>query len=371
MASADLDAVFEAGVTPAEVAAQFDGPTLRRLAPHLDESAAHDVARLLADPRVARMLDETWQTPPYGEPMLAETLVRQLMQHPDLARMILTTPELANSLTARPLTLHHLAAHHQAIDVLGSVLDDIAERGAGVFAADDGSVEATPLTEEQRDISDSFTGIDDLAVQPGFDLSRKSDPLYRQRYLDWLYQEAVVAQAEVTALAERLASRAGEGATAKPRPGPKDRQRAEDKVIKYGSDVSLLTDLAAAKVVFTRLQDLYQALRQLQSEPGVRVVEFEDRFISPQASGYRDVQMMLRTANGHVAEFRLHLAALDEVATWEHALYKVRRDLKGIADQDGRGMSSMESALRNGILKQERQHFWVALRRTLGRVKDE
>ncbi|MEU5938241.1 toxin glutamine deamidase domain-containing protein [Micromonospora sp. NPDC047548] len=366
-ANADLDAVFGAGVTPAELAAQLDGPTLRRFAPHLDDAAARDVARLLADPRVDRMLDETWRTPPYGEPMLAETLVRQLTQRPDLVRMILATPELANSLTARPLTLHHLATHQQAIDVLGSVLDDIAARSAEVIAAETASAEATPLTDEQRRISNSFTGNDDLAVQPGFDLSRRSDPSYRKQYLDWLYQEAVVAQDEVAALAERLASRAGGSATAEPRPGPKDRQRAEDKVSKYRFDVSLLTDLAAAKVVFTRLDDVYQALGELQLEPGVRIVEFEDRFISPQASGYRDVQMMLRTANGHVAEFRLHLAALDEVATWEHALYEVRRDLKAVADQDRRSMSSMEHALRKGIIRQERQYFWVALRETVDR----
>ncbi|MEV0805201.1 toxin glutamine deamidase domain-containing protein [Micromonospora sp. NPDC050200] len=366
-ANADLDAVFGAGVTPAEVAAHLDAPTLRRLAPHLDDAAARDVARLLADPRVDRMLDETWRTPPYGEPMLAEALVRQLTQRPDLVRMILATPELANSLTARPLTLHHLAVHQQAVDVLGAVLDDIAARSAEVVAAETASAEATPLTDEQRRISNSFTGTDDLAVQPGFDLSRRSDPSYRKQYLDWLYQEAVVAQVEVTALAERLAGRAGGSATAEPRPGPKDRQRAEDKVSKYRFDVSLLTDLAAAKVVFTRLDDLYQALGELRSDPGVRIVEFEDRFISPQVSGYRDVQMMLRTANGHVAEFRLHLAALDEVATWEHALYEVRRDLKAVADQDRRSMSSMEHALRKGILRQERQYFWVALRETLDR----
>ncbi|MGK5442954.1 toxin glutamine deamidase domain-containing protein [Micromonospora sp. URMC 105] len=365
--SADLDAVFAAGVTPAEVAAQLDGPTLQRLARHLDDAAARDVARLLADARVARMLDETWQTPPQGEPLLAETLVRQLTQRPDLARMILATPELAYSLTARPLTLHHLAAHPRAIGVMDSVLDDIVERSTEVVAADEGSVDDTPLTDEQRRVSNFFANIDDLAVQPGFDLKQKSDPLYRKRYLDWLYEEAVVAQAEVTALAERLARRAGGGAIAKPRPGPKDRQRAEDKIIKYRSDVSLLTDLAAAKVVFNRLEDLYQALRELQAEPGVSIVEFDDRFISPQSSGYRDVQMMLRTANGHVAEFRLHLAALDEVAAWEHALYKVRRDLKAVADQAGRRMTPMEFALRNGILKQERQYFWTALRETLDR----
>ena len=60
----------------------------------------------------------------------------------------------------------------------------------------------------------------------------------------------------------------------------------------------------------------------------------EDRFVAPQESGYRDVQLILEMSNGHLAEFRLHLAALDEVAVWEHALYEVRRDLDSIARQE-------------------------------------
>ncbi|MEH0974860.1 toxin glutamine deamidase domain-containing protein [Micromonospora sp. CPCC 205546] len=124
-AEPDLERVFAAGVTPAEVAAGVDPSALRRLVPQLDDAGTEDVARLFADPRVQRMLDETWRHPPKDEPMLAENLVRQLAQRPDLARMVLATPELATSLTARPLTMLHLAAKQQAIDVLGSVLDDI------------------------------------------------------------------------------------------------------------------------------------------------------------------------------------------------------------------------------------------------------
>ncbi|MBQ0892593.1 hypothetical protein KBX37_05655 [Micromonospora sp. U56] len=362
-ASAHLDAAFEAGITPAEVAAQLDGPTLRRLAPHLDEAAAHDVARLLVDPQVARMLDETWQTPPYGEPMLAETLVRQLTQHPDLARMILATPELANSLTARPLTLHHLATHQRAIDVLGSVLDNIAERGAHTIAAvDPPDPVATPLSDAQRQISASVHVDGESVAQPGFDRSRSDDPAYRKAYLDELYEAAAVAQIDLNRVASELAYVDGE-AVGHPgwRPKPKDRRRALDKIEKYRGNASRLRDLAAAKVEFRCLDDLYAALARLRDRPDVRIVQYEDRFLAPQDSGYRDVQLVLEMPNGHLAEFRLHLAALDEVAVWEHVLFEVRRDLASLAREGARGLSDTEKAIADSILRREQQFFWRAL----------
>ncbi|WP_204341939.1 toxin glutamine deamidase domain-containing protein [Micromonospora terminaliae] len=366
--SGSLDEVFAAGVTPVELAQHADGPTLQRLVPGLDPAAAGDLTRLLADPRVQQMLDQTWEAPPRREELLAETLVRQLAQRPDLVRMILSTPELANSLTARPVTLHHLASHQKAIDVLGAALDDIAERGPAVVARENSLRPAeTPLTQEQRRISVSCEAGERDPVQPGFDQTRRSDPTYRREYLDQLYRDAARVQPEVTRLACSLASSSAGAAEAKPRSGPKDRQRAEDKVTKYGGDVSSLTDLAAASVSFEKLADLYAALEALQGELGDDIVYFEDRFVVPQKSGYRDILMMLRMPDGHIAEFRLQLKALDRVADWEHALYEVGRDLKAIADQEGRSMSTMERALRGGLLRQTRHYFWEALQGSMTR----
>ncbi|WP_249030837.1 toxin glutamine deamidase domain-containing protein [Micromonospora echinospora] len=364
--ASDLDAVFAAGVSPAEFAAAADGDVLRRLAPHLDEPAVRNLATMFAEPRVQRMLLDTWQTPPKGEPLLAETLVRQLTQRPDLVAMILATPELMASLTARPVTLHHLASHQQAIDVLGSVLDDIAQRGPEkCVMAGAPEPEATPLTDEQRRISLSVEILDYEVVQPGFDSRRRSDSVYGRRYLDALYVAAAEAQIELTGLAVRLA---WDGVRQIGRPGwrsaPKDRRRAEDKVSKYQGDVSQLRDLAGAKIEFQSLDQLYQVLDRLRHEPDVRIVSCDDRFRHPQPSGYRDVQLLLEMSNGHIAEFRLHLAALDEVAAWEHALYEVRRDLKALARQEGRPLSVMEQAIFDGVLRREQELFWAALQST-------
>ncbi|MFG1655252.1 toxin glutamine deamidase domain-containing protein [Micromonospora chersina] len=364
--SRSLDEVFAAGVTPVELAQHLDGPTLQRLVPELEPAAAEDLTRLLADPRVRQMLDQTWEAPPRGEELLAETLVRQLAQRPDLVRMILSTPELANSLTARPVTLHHLASHQKAIDVLGEVLDEIAERGAAVAAAvRTPPVAPTPLTSEQMEVSAAFAVQGPAAVQPGFDLDRLEDAAYKQQYLDQLYASAVVAQAEIDALGRSLVETLGSKGKYYPRSKPKDRGRAEDKIEGYGGDVSQLTDLAAGRVSYERLDDLYEALASLRGDERLRLVEFEDRFVAPQKGGYRDVQMMVRTSTGHIAEFRLHLAALDEVATWEHSLYEVRRDLGSVAREQGRSLSDMESAIRKGIIHRQREYFWAALESAL------
>ncbi|MFI0792969.1 hypothetical protein ACH4OY_09745 [Micromonospora rubida] len=170
-------------MTPAEFAAEADASMLRRLVPSLDEPAAHAVAGLLGDDRVRTTLHDTWHTPPKGEPMLAETLATQLAHRPDLAQMILASPALAGSLTARPRTLHDLASHQQAIDVLGEVLDDIAQRGAAAVAGEaPATVRPTPLNDSQRRLSASFTHAGERAIQPGFDLECRDDPAYRANY---------------------------------------------------------------------------------------------------------------------------------------------------------------------------------------------
>ncbi|MFD6634886.1 toxin glutamine deamidase domain-containing protein [Micromonospora chalcea] len=369
--SGSLDAAFAAGVTPVELAQAADAPTLRRLAPGLDAAAAADLSRLLADPRIQRMLDQSWEAPPRREELLAETLVRQLAERPDLVRMILATPELANSLTARPLTLHHLASHQQAIDVLQDVVGEIRERGADVVASTEPpALMPTPLTGAHLEVSESFTTDGVEAAQPGFDLTRLGDAAYRKRFLDQLYEEAAVAQSELNSLGRDLAESCGGGAEYHPRREPKDRARAEDKIKGYGGDASQLKDLAGGYISFGNLDELYGGLARLRNDGRLDLVKFEDRFQSPQKSGYRDVQMFLRASNGHIAEFRLQLAPLDRVATWEHSLFEVRRDLEAVAREEGRSVTVTESAIRRAVLRRQRELFWEALQTALHKERE-
>ncbi|WP_431942504.1 toxin glutamine deamidase domain-containing protein [Micromonospora marina] len=363
--SGNLDDAFGAGVTPVELAQHADVPTLRRLVPGLDESSAADLNRLFADPRVQRMLDQSWEAPPRREELLAETLVRQLAERPDLVRMILATPELANSLTARPLTLHHLASHQQAIDVLGEVMADIAVRGAGaVLSHEPLTPQPTPITHEQRRLVELVASRSQSRLQPGFDERRRHEEIYRLAYVDRLYADAAVAQQELNALAVKLAGHDGIPGW---RTEPKSRERVLDKLEgEYGNDASELKDLAGAKVQFDSLDAIYQALGRLAADPEVVILHIKDRFLTPQASGYRDILLNLRMSNGHVAELRLQLVSLDDIAEWEHALYEVRRDLEAVSEIEGRPLTWSERAIQDGLLRRAQSAYWSKVQENLG-----
>ncbi|WP_439427892.1 toxin glutamine deamidase domain-containing protein [Micromonospora sp. LA-10] len=362
--SGSLDAAFAAGVTPVELAQAADVPTLRRLVPGLDDAAAADLTRLFADPRVQRMLDQSWEAPPRREELLAETLVRQLAERPDLVRMILATPELANSLTARPLTLHHLASHQQAIDVLGDVLADIETDGPEAQVLEgDPNPSPIPLTPEQLRLTRYLASRRQPAGQDGFDPSRKRDPDYVAEYLAGLNAEAAVAQVSLNAIATALAGQKGEPGW---RTEPKTQGRIMDKMVEYGNDASRLKDLAAAKVEFSTLNDIYDALADLVEDPDVMILDVKDRFVVPNGSGHCDILLNLRLSNGHVGELRLQLKALEVVAEWEHALYEVRRDLDALAELDGRPLTTMETAVRDGLLRRMQTIYWDAVQQTLG-----
>ncbi|WP_233219682.1 toxin glutamine deamidase domain-containing protein [Micromonospora sp. RP3T] len=357
-ASGSLADAFAAGVTPVELAQHADGPTLRRLVPGLDEAAAGDLKRLFTDTRVQRMLDQSWEAPPRREELLAETLVRQLAERPDLVRIILATPELANSLTARPVTLHHLASHQQAIDVLGDVVQEIESSGpdALVILGDRDPV-PTPLTAEQRSLSRAVASRRQLAQQAGFEQGRKNDPIYLDDYVDRLYAGAAVAQLELNDIASTIA---GETGTPGWRSEPKSRKRVRDKLVEYANNAARLKDLAGAKVEFATLGEIYGALATLADHPDVLIMDIKDRFVSPQSSGYRDILLNLNLSNGHVGELRLHLAALEDVARWEHALYEVRRDLEALAELDHRPLTKTETAIRDGLLRRAQSIYWDA-----------
>ncbi|MDQ7907787.1 toxin glutamine deamidase domain-containing protein [Phytohabitans sp. ZYX-F-186] len=356
-----LPALLESGVQPHEIARHATPETLRRLF-DLSESQANDLATLLGDPQVQTMLHDSWGSPPFDPPILAESVLAKLGAHPELVRMMLDLPDLRNALALRPVTLDHLASHQQAIDTLREVVEDIQRRGPEAVLADpEVTVEPTPLTDDQRQTSEAAKPEEVQDRQTGFDQRRQDDAAYRAEYLDSMYVQAVRAQAELNAMAAEVAGDTGEPAG---RSEPKNRQRAEDKVVKYRGEVSRLKDLAAAKVAFDTMADLYRGLEQVRQHPGVTIVKLDDRFARPQDSGYRDIQMSVRTSNGHVAEFRLHLKSLDEVADWEHALYEIRRDLDTFGKE--RRLTPPEEAIRFGLLQRERELFWQALRPALG-----
>ncbi|KZB81467.1 hypothetical protein [Amycolatopsis regifaucium] len=315
---------------------------------------------------------------PAGEDDFA-TLLRH---HPELAQVLRETPYLANSLRARPQTLANLLRHPEAVEVVIAAVAEVAARGAEeILREQEESSGPGPvdLTETQRRAAEAvraqiprrYAAV--KVTQPGYapsaGLSEEQLAAYRAEYLADLYRSWGRDQKELKKLAEWLAGHAG--GTAACRSEPKSRVRAQDKIDgDYAGDPSRLLDLVGALVRFDTVAEIYQALYALQAhlaEGGapIRIVGIKDRFTNPQMSGYRDILMTVRLSNGHIAELRLHLGHIDEVAAFEHSLYEVRRDFDAVAAEQGRPISPEERALEATILRRQRELFEEATLRGL------
>jgi hypothetical protein len=329
-----------------------------------------EIASYLADPKVDEALDRANQPGADGKVPLVDGVplgdaVRQLLpEHPELVRTMQSAGYLENSLLARPQTMVSLMRHPEAIPILADAVDEVnhPREDATPLAP---AAEPTPLTAEQNETTHSVrdeaaTYPKDDQIQAPYDMSRAGEEGYRTEYMAERYREAAVAQAQLTGIADELA--AENGGEAHSRPKPKDLGRANDKIDdNYDGDASKLIDLAGSYIQFDRVQDAYAALAVLAADPRLEIVRFDDRFANPEPSGYRDLQMNVRMSNGHIAELRLHLRALDEIAVYEHALYEVRRDFKAGAKTEGRALTPEEAALRDGLIARERALFWTAL----------
>jgi hypothetical protein len=292
--------------------------------------------------------------------------------HPDLIR-ILSEPGndyLTRSLLDNPKTIKSLLEHPEAIPILEDAIREVDERGYHVIDdVEHQGVEPFDPTPEQAEIvADVAEVVADTdredQLHGSFDDDRRGDEAYCRQ---WLAEERARwrdNQDTLNAIAERAA---GEEGDVKGRLTPKEDERAMAKILKYDLNGAKLTDLVGARIQFERVADLYRTLDQLHNDPSVRIVEFEDRIAHPKPSGYRDLQMSVRLENGHVAELRLHLKDIDDVADYEHALYEVRRDFETLSRKEGREglLSAEEAALDAAIVEQVRGRFEDALRRGL------
>jgi hypothetical protein len=306
----------------------------------------------------------------------ADYIREHLGQHPELVR-IMSEPGndyLTRSLLDNPKTIKSLLEHPEAIPILEDAIREVDERGYSVIDdVEHQGVEPFDPTPEQaeivREVAEALATVEqDDVVQGSFDQSRVGDEGYCREWVAEERRNWRDNQNTLNAIAERAA---GEDGDVKGRLTPKEVPRAMAKISKYGFDGSQLTDLVGARIQFERVADLYRTLDQLHNDPSVRIVEFEDRIANPKPSGYRDLQMSVRLENGHVAELRLHLKDIDDVADYEHALYEVRRDFETLSRQEGREgfLSPEEAALDAAIVEQVRGRFERGLR--LGLTPEE
>lgn len=205
---------------------------------------------------------------------------------------------------------------------------------------------------------------------------------HRNTYLDKLYEKAAEANIELQLLTNYLAGKTkGEAGF---RNGLKNPDRAKEKVIEYENakdkkDASSLVDIAGSRILYSSLEDLFNALGQIpklinnfNSDPKlnlhqgktstVEIVQIKNRFDPRQPSGYADILMNLKMSNDHIVEFRLELEQFVAVANIDHYLYDVVRSIQFNATQDNnRVLTPEESELTTAIGKEARKMYNKAL----------
>lgn len=332
---------------------------------------------LLAQPRVAEALDgattdlvvKDHEGNPQNLGPVGEFVRTRLAEHPELVELLHDPANefLTRSLLRKPETIASLLVHDEAIPILADAVHEVHHPAPDAEPVAP-NPDPTPLTPEQaetsRDVLDEAKDHPDAhRTQAPFDPRKLGDEAYTREYLAERYREAARADLKLKEILPPLAEETGGHAGF--RPGPKSEGRAMDKInTNYNGDASLLVDLAGAMIQFERVQDAYAALARIAEHPDLEIVDFDDRFANPAPAGYRDLQMSVRI-DGHVAELRLHLKALDDVSAYEHSLYEVRRDLKALKKAEGRNHTEEEQALIDGLVKRERELFWNALQGSL------
>nr|WP_304532905.1 toxin glutamine deamidase domain-containing protein [Amycolatopsis sp. CA-126428] len=303
----------------------------------------------------------------------ADYIRAHLAEHPGLVR-VLSDPandDLTRSLLDNPKTLASLLKHPEAIPILEDAVHEVNERGYSVVDdVEHQGVEPFDPTPEQAEISADVALIAGEAAPEAlrhgsFDPARAGDPDYCRQWVAEERERWPETQGTLNRITERIAGETDGHAGF--RPEPKDDVRALAKIAKYGWDGSLLHDLVGTKIQFERVADMYRALDAVRNDPELTIVDFTDRLAQPKGSGYRDLQLNVRLPNEHVAELRLHLTHIDEVASYEHALYEVRRDFETLSRKDGREglLSPEEAALTAALTEQVRGRFEEAFRRGL------
>ncbi|MBE1533364.1 ADP-ribosyltransferase [Actinomadura algeriensis] len=372
-----------------------DGPAPDRRTP---DDAAH---RIHEDPRIREMLDRVANSDSELHAALQTQLRDVLPNHPLLVRIFsddspsVLDQAIRDSLLARPKTLHNLLKHPEALRILNDSADRVTREGPeSVLGANKEKAQPTPLTEAQTQTSEDIAedvrdrrrdGEPNEATkaprQLDFDppesfrsIDISNDPEaarrhpYLNAYLDGLYS----AMRESVPLLHDLVNdpRIRElGGDPHMRPTEKDRDRALDKIIEdYRGDADRLNDLLGAKIQFGTVDELYRALADIQEiarSHGIEVTSIKDRMQNPVPSGYRDVQLTIRTPNGHIGELRFHLTSIDDVAAYEHSLYELRRDLPVVASESQRPFTREEEALDRAIQQRVISRFGAALERAL------
>ena len=190
--------------------------------------------------------------------------------------------------------------------------------------------------------------------QPDPQSIAKSSP---DQYIDELYQGAISNQPKYETFVKNLAQETGGKESM--RPGLKDRDRVNNKIkTEFNGDPRQVNDLLAGRISFNSIKQIYDALLKIYNNPKIEIVRYDDRFLKPQMSGYRDIILKLKLEDGHVAELRLELNPILKYSKEvEHPLYQVIRDIKTNAHRENRSLTSDEVFFINSLTQKTQADY--------------
>lgn len=143
--------------------------------------------------------------------------------------------------------------------------------------------------------------------------------------------------------------------------GVKSQHRAEEKIAhELDGHVERITDLARATIVADDVASLVSVYEALERE--TTIVKVKNRFKKPTASGYRDLNLLVRLPKTNlIAEVQLHLKAIADVKNGpEHDLYEQIQKLERQALVEGRNLNDIETASIRSMRTQSKNLYQEA-----------
>ncbi|UJF21614.1 RelA/SpoT domain-containing protein [Shewanella sp. OMA3-2] len=150
-------------------------------------------------------------------------------------------------------------------------------------------------------------------------------------------------------------------------PATKSYQRALQKVThKFEGDARLITDLARGSIVANNVDDLMASYKMLTENS--EVVQIKNRFANPKASGYRDLNMLVKLPQSQmIVEVQLHLQTIANIKSGQdHKHYEQIQQIEAIASLEHRALNEFEIQQITRIRQQSHKQYhkaWLVYKR--------
>ncbi|MBR9728506.1 GTP pyrophosphokinase [Shewanella intestini] len=187
------------------------------------------------------------------------------------------------------------------------------------------------FSQTTRSELDELNELEDF--QHGFPLQPSND-------FELLMSLSITAQDELGYLINQVSMASHTQAVLAPN---KDKQRAQIKIdTKFAGQADQLTDLVRASIVADDVSSLISAYEALTKQADV--VQLKNRFAQPKASGYRDLNALVRLPHsGMIVEVQFHLNNIADIKSGpEHDTYVQIQAIELQANREHRPLTDYE-----------------------------